>query len=354
MLGKLYTVEIIIDRKGKLNLIEMNGCDSGLETFRDEGCKAERAVLSRMKRLAQGKPIYSEYSAGERTALGRILVNTQPSYRRLLPSSMLWSTGDVFHDYLQEAAYTAGIKYVPFTDCAVNNGTVSFVVQGSRKNVQRKDIGAIWLEDRVKRFKDTNAYDELLVNPYVIEKILDNKLYCHKLLLPALKEHLPQTVALLPGKKPRRLPKGRMLVIKPNMGSKGYGVEIRARGCAAKYDANMPDAEIMSDDPLEAMFEPWCTLLQTFVESKPCRKWQSVLRALVFNRECLYVLKQFCRPDSTSCIDIRRTSGREEQKGADFAESCVRALESRVVEEGLREQTKFDSWRRRVWDEAYG
>lgn len=301
---------------------------------------------------------------------------------------------DLSEEGYQKAAQELGIDFRSHTALKLIDSQTLRIKResGEYDEVHPEDIGVIWSGHKV--FSRTNEFDNVLVNPYAIEKLLNTKLYVHRLLEDSeLSQHIPKAVPYGMGlihDLPLEISSVDKVVYKPNSTGGGRGVRIfspqylkriinpkrvkkgneRIREFFDRYCDQKPGwmADIFINNQLNAM-ELYSYLIQEFIPSKPIRSSEtelghdSCIRAIVFDGEFIDAYHRLSpiplsepETSSTKYIDnlhygalAEPLSDDDKTIVADFAERIVGTLEDKIENNNIKTTQDFKQFREQFW-----
>ena len=352
----LYGIDIIIDRKGKKYLNEINGVKSGMRGFGKiyGDNRVEEKVFSMLEEK-HGKLTVNDGSFAflkfkkKHPVLHTLLASfgmfctalsaTCESPRRIVRPRCLWEDLQGPSVVRSKKANTKWM-YEPVQ-------VRSFKVEPRPKSRYQSYFG--------QRSTVINLLNERLphptVNSYVAEEVASNKLLQYALLKDSeIKEHIPASTLVGYGFLRREemaeiLASSSEWIIKPILGACGLGVQKITREEIQKY----LDSEGMLEDygsltqlsmftnkrPMyleelvdkeDFRFEPGVALIQPFIDSKKDGKY-SAIRAIVCNGEFVDAYMR-----ESECVSVNYHRGAEakpfkEEGFSEFCENIVRVFE---------------------------
>lgn len=418
MKGNLYGVDIKLTPENKPYLIEVNGQGSGTNGFVKAygDLRTQGDILTAMNQFGNGKPIYRESEAKDSegsfsinrlfwTAIGRGATFINDVWgRRLLDIQQEWvkegynrqhenKEEGLFEEKYRTAAKKLGIDFRPHDALKlVDSQTIRVKREsGDYDEVHPEDIGIIWSGHKI--FSRTNEFDDVVVNPYIVQKFLGSKLYLERLLGNSqISDHMPKSVPYGMGLVhdiPDCIGGNGKVVYKPNSARAGLGVRvfdsaelgdvmdikkaekanIKLKGFFSKYCDNKSGkiADVMVGLELNAM-ELYTSLIQEFIPSKPIRSSEtgldhdSCIRAIVFDGKFIDAYHRLS-PTPLSGIEgnskyvgnlsngamAELLSDGDKEVVAEFSERTIRTLEEEIEATQLRANGDFGGYREKFW-----
>jgi len=412
MAGNIYVLDIKKTPDDKLYLIEIGGQEGGTDGFVEAygDLRTQQAILSAMNSFGNGKPLYAQTEPNDseisfKFIKGLIILSMRSSTfpirytaRHVLDLRDEWvmkpyeTTFGKYDDVTAKekykiAAQQLDIDFRQFTDLKLHNAqTLRIELESGDYNfVHPEEIGLIRSGHDI--FSRTNEFDDVLANPFVIERLINTKLYVHRLLEGSeLEEHLPKSAPYGMGLL-HELPidwSEDKVVYKPNSARAGQGVRIwspeqmklvmhpERAPLANKLLRNFFNFKWKPQPITEAALlgmEHFSYIIQEFIPSEPVTSSQtglehdSCMRAVVFNGKFIDAYHRLAPtplsgPDTNSKYVANLSNGAfaeplvDEDKDdvAEFSEKVVATLDEKIERLSLTTENDVRQYRKSFWE----